>query len=235
MALRKELQLGFTLIEMMVVLGIMALVSSIIVFNYSDYNSLINTRNLAQEIGLTIRKTQSYATTSHILYDTSGNAINDYGIVFSKDLDSMIYTPNSQNFLIFAAFADPSRGETQGRRFNMSNWLCGQKSISLYQECLESYSIDKSSYISDIEQLNSNGVATPITSGNVNIVFHRPAPDADMCVLNNGLCVAGQNASATQITVSSYNKKSAYVITVWTTGQISVQDCKDLSGNRCPS
>lgn len=230
----KNLQKGFTLVEMMVVLGIMGVISSVLLFNYSDFSSLVKTRNLAQEIALAIRKTQSYATGSHLINDSGGSTVRDYGIIFSKNVTASAYTPGSQSFMIFAALPDPAQGETVGRRYNASGGVCNQSTVSLSQECLEYYNIDKTSYISDVEQVNSSGVAATTASGAGNIVFHRPVSDADMCVTSGLYCVTGSDASGTQISVTSYNKKYSYIISVWNTGQINVQNCKELGASRCP-
>jgi len=51
---------GFSLIELMVTIGILVLVSGVVFFNHSQFNNHVIIENLAYEISLTIRQAQSY-------------------------------------------------------------------------------------------------------------------------------------------------------------------------------
>lgn len=59
--LRNHKNKGFSLIEMLVVITIFLLLTSVIVFNYGKFNSDIFLTNIAYEVALSIREAQSYS------------------------------------------------------------------------------------------------------------------------------------------------------------------------------
>ena len=51
---------GFTLVEMLVVVAIISIILSVVLFNYRDVESKSVLKNIAYEVALTIRESQSY-------------------------------------------------------------------------------------------------------------------------------------------------------------------------------
>ncbi len=87
---RTTLSQGFSLIELLITMSIMMIVSGLVFFNHSRFNSNILIENLAYEISLTIRQAQSFGW---LVKETSGGFEGGYGVHFDSDSDE---------FLIFA-------------------------------------------------------------------------------------------------------------------------------------
>jgi prepilin-type N-terminal cleavage/methylation domain-containing protein len=217
----KKLQQGFTLVEMLIVVGIFAVVATILLFNYSDFSTSVGVRNLAQEIGLSVRKAQSYATSVRTISGTSGvtsNTFPAFGISFSVDSTaSQKFGPTRNNFDLFADVS-PSGNRITNNSYD-NNGTCGTPGDG--QECLEDFGINTSNSIvalcTDVPVAGS--CLTEGTGGTVNVVFHRPSPDAVICVSTVDCSL--RHASYVKVTVRS-PKGLERIVTVWNTGQISV-------------
>ncbi|MEK7567727.1 MAG: prepilin-type N-terminal cleavage/methylation domain-containing protein [Patescibacteria group bacterium] len=83
---------GFTLVELMVTVSVMTLVSSVVLYENSKFNSTILLTNLGYEIALTARQAQVFGLSSKIA-QIGGSTQVGYGIYF--DLD------DSQRFILF--------------------------------------------------------------------------------------------------------------------------------------
>lgn len=212
MAIRKIQQAGLTLIEMLVVVAIFAIVASILFFNFADFNTNVSVRNLSQEMALMVRKAQTYATGVHNL---DGVAISSdlypaYGMSFSGAATSSTYGANARTFVLFADVADGS-GATN--RYYDNNGTCGAPGAGA--ECVEVFGITTGDKI--VNLCTDQGCSA---EGTVNVVFRRPSPDAEICVVSNGVC--SSRLSFVKITIQSARGLQRE-IAVWNTGQISVQ------------
>lgn len=215
---------GFTLVEMMVVVGIFAMVATVLLFNYSNFSTTVAVRTLAQDIGLSVRKAQAYAISVRSITGAGGmrsDMFPAYGISFSVDGSPAIpYAPSTSSFSIFADVSE-SNNNISNYRFD-NNGVCGGVP-GIGQECVESLSIKSSTRIVSLctDSPNANSCFTPQTGGTVNVVFRRPNPDAVICVVNPGGNCIGQPSSYLKVTVQS-SKGTQRVITIWNTGQISI-------------
>ncbi|MBP6858025.1 MAG: type II secretion system protein [Candidatus Pacebacteria bacterium] len=208
-------QSGVTLIELIVVIGIFAVVSSVLLFNYSDFSTNVSIRNLSQDIALSIRKSQTFATSVRGISPGGTAQYPAYGIVFSLEPNIDTFSPNSKRFISFADII-PSGQSTPNKKYD-SNGTCGSPSEGA--ECIESISINSSDSIIEIE----TDVLGSQTTGSVVITFRRPSPDAIICLIPSS-----QDVCTTQI--PSYAKiklRSAKglirTVSVWNTGQINVE------------
>ncbi len=220
MAVTTNLQKGVTLIEMIVVVAIIAAVSSVIIFNYSDFSTNVSVRNLAQEIALSVRKAQTYATSARPIDGLSGvdsGSFPGYGISFSVGgplTPSDPMTPGPKQFVLFAQVGG------QGDQPLYDKGLqCGNPSAS--DECLESFAITTADRITSICGIPGSGRPVCYTDAKVDITFERPSPDAIICLSAN------QSEYLCTIPYVVINLESAKglkrSVTIWTTGQISVQ------------
>lgn len=235
----KQSQRGVTLIELIVVIGIFAVVSSVLMFNYSDFNSNISIRNLAQEVALSIRKAQTYATsvqsidvarvstTSYPAYGISFkvNRASDIGeIARSETLQEVTIdeerasgmVPSDRGFILFADIPDPDSGSATGDRLYNYTDECGNPQPG--SECVENFGI---STADRIVAICTDLDAWRCGAEQVNIMFHRPSPDADICVVENGSCM-DRKATYAKVVLQS-PKGIQKIVTVWNTGQIGVQ------------
>ena len=142
---------GFTLIELVVVTGIMVLISSLILTSSSKFGGVVTLRNLAYDIALSIRQAQTYGIAVRRFSNSNFKA--GYGVHF--DLS------NSTSFVLFADAVSTNglydqgelvQSETIGRGFNIVD-LCATTNLSDTEGC---------------------GLSS------LDILFKRPEPDAQI-------------------------------------------------------
>lgn len=73
---------GFTLMELLVSLAIIAFVAAIGIFNYRAYGQIVEVDRLANEVILTLREAQVYATSVKEFQPGTGNFYGTYGVHF---------------------------------------------------------------------------------------------------------------------------------------------------------
>ena len=210
-------QSGVTLVELVVVIAIFALVSSVLLFNYSNFSTNVSIRNLSQDLALTIRKAQTYATSVQGISTLGGGpqSYPAYGISFSLDANGGQYEPNKKKFILFVDAIDPNTG-SPNKQYD-AGATCGTPSAG--DECLESYSIGSAD---SIVSLCSDATGC-VSTGSFDVSFHRPSPDAIICYKTD----FSARCSSTTISYLDVVLESAQgtrrTVSVWNTGQISVK------------
>lgn len=209
---------GLTLIELMVVIGIFLMITSVVIFNYGSFNSTISLQNLTDDIALSIRKAQSFAIGAR---GVGTDFKNSYGVHFSINPSQANLESSSKSFLMFSV---PTTVTVANRKYTTGQGPCGD---SLNNSCVEFFNIMTADYIKQIN-VYTNGVMTPIGQNEfLDIVFTRPNPRADICYR--------QSLSSSCITVSNIEiiisngkleggKEKYKMISVQNTGQISIQN-----------
>lgn len=196
---------GFTLIELIVVISIFAILSSIMVFNYGSFKSSLSIQNLADDIALSVRKAQGYAIGVHG-YGISNSFDSGYGVHFSTAESTAGSVSgnvgSNKSFILFANINNDKEYD--------SSPSCGDPTSST--ECLEVLSITSADEIKEI-LLGSTSVAT------LDIMFKRPNPEPKFYV--NGSYDA--SISSVKIKISNDNGISK-IITISNVGQISVSN-----------
>jgi prepilin-type N-terminal cleavage/methylation domain-containing protein len=86
----KQHQKGFTLIEMIVVIAIIATVSTLVLFSQTKMNSTILVSNTAYEIGLIVREAQVAGLSVKATSNTSAGFLSSHGVHFNKATPSII-------------------------------------------------------------------------------------------------------------------------------------------------
>lgn len=215
--LNRARQSGVTLIELIVVMAIFTLISSVLLFNYSDFSTNVSIRNLSQDIALTVRKVQTYATSVHSITNNTMDTRDfpSYGISFSLDETSGAFEPNKKRFVIFADIPDVPGG-LPDKQYD-SDGTCGSPAVD--SECLESFSITNSDSIVEI----CTDATGCVSLGSVDITFRRPVPDAIICYKQsfNDEC---QTSSISYVDLVLRSAKGlTRKVSVWNTGQISVK------------
>ncbi|MCC7436777.1 prepilin-type N-terminal cleavage/methylation domain-containing protein [Candidatus Nomurabacteria bacterium] len=210
----KNKQSGITLVELMVVVAIFSVVSSVLLFKYSDFSTNVSLRNLSQDIALSIRKSQTFATSVRNANGPGDSSYPAYGIVFSLESQIDPYLPTPKRFISFADFI-PS-GQSAPNKIYDSNGTCGSPQEGA--ECVEAITINSGDSIVEIE----TDVSGIVSSGSVHITFRRPSPDAIICYIPSGQSSCVGQASYAKIKIRSA-KGLTKVISVWNTGQINVE------------
>jgi prepilin-type N-terminal cleavage/methylation domain-containing protein len=212
-ALRRG-EAGFTLIEMLVVMAIFASVATILLFQYYNFNTTIAVRDLAEEIGLTVRQAQTYATSVRSI-NGGGGTMSDtfpaYGISFSTNTtDPTAYNPTSSSFALFVDTSSSPTDDTRTNNLYDNNGICGNPAVG--QECVQTFGITAG------DKVISLVTDAVVTSPTVNVVFHRPNPDATICVVNGASCTLASYVKVGLLSPKGIQK----TVTIWNTGQISI-------------
>lgn len=231
-------QNGFTLIEMILVLGIFGIITAVLVFNYGQFNSQILLTNTAYEVALQIREAQTFSLgvqgidgefdTKYGVYfnRANGGAGSDESYIYFADLDRLDSNPDG-NRLCDQDKVDPDN--------NLCSFSCNssggssgptecQKLITLLNEM----TIDKLCYSEDDDPFDSD-LDDHCTADKLSIIFERPNPDAiiyaatdqseQTSVFGSGEPTAYKSAGI--VIKNRYNQKAAILIV--DTGQISIK------------
>ncbi len=155
----KNYKAGMTYVELIVVLGIFAVMSGVVLFNYKGFQAKIDIKNLASDIALKIVEAQKSAINGKLYAGASASWKPAYGVYF--DL-----TADTKSFIYFADFSTMNNNLFEG-----SNCT---------GECLSNISITKGNFISSITAAGCSGTTS------LSIVFTRPDSSANM--KTNTLC-----------------------------------------------
>lgn len=140
---------GFTLLELLVVMGIMLLITTLILARHSQYNGTVLLRNLSYSVGLSIRQAQVYGLSGR---SVGGAVATRFGVYFTaaNPTQYVLFTDQNNN----AAYDSGEDIEVFTLRagYAISN-LCANTGV-----------VEKCSGLGDIDRLT--------------ILFTRPHPDA---------------------------------------------------------
>jgi Tfp pilus assembly protein FimT len=204
---------GVTLVELVVVITIFMIISGIAIFNYGNLNSSMSLQNLADDIALSVRRTQGYAIG---VRGSSGIFGDGYGIHFTTNPDiSQLYKGSNKSFVLFADI-------TPNNKYDYFDYdKCGSPRIN--NECIEVLNITSTDKITEIF-LDNDAVAISPTS-TVDVLFNRPNPEPVFCYRNNPSDIPCdvRVISFIKIKISSTrDTQTSRTITISNNGQISV-------------
>ncbi len=234
-----------TFLELIVVLGIFGAISATVLFNYGDFSSNVHLQNLAQDIALQIKKTQTDAISGRIptLSDTQNQNIDNlvpldwvpsYGLAFTTtQSDKLPTSPVNQNgrafVYYFNSYADNDSGlpliifqdffDFEGSSYQG----CGSSADS---ECLEEINITSGDVIDEIcfnfvsidsgEDCTANG-GEP--GDHAYISFTRPRGNANIMLADT----APEDREANVYLRLTSRQGGHKYITVWQSGYISTR------------
>lgn len=199
----KATQKGFSLIELIVVIGIFGIILSIALFNQSKLNNNILLTNLAYEIALLVRETQSYGIGVRAV-DAAQGYEGGYGISFDPRTPGQIVQFNDKNNNQRVDAGEISSTYTiQNQR---GNSIVAQCIGNLVGECIGNITL-------------------------INILFKRPNPEANFLKgsVSNGTLNINENTDTNlsgpaYIVVKTPSGDNCRVVVVEQTGQIRVED-----------
>jgi prepilin-type N-terminal cleavage/methylation domain-containing protein len=205
----RKAQRGFTLLELMIVLGIFAIFTGLLVANYHKFGSNLDVTNLAYSVALSVREAQLYGVSVKESAPGSDQFTNRYGIHFTHSSD-----PATNN--TYQIFYDSN---------NNGQWDASDQQITVF-------TVTNGNSIESICGIKPNGGGSDDCNGTLDITFLRPNPEARIST-NAG----AQNYQYATICLVGSSGRRKYV-EVDPTGQVSVVDPVDSHGNltnTCPS
>lgn len=199
---------GFTLVEVVIVIGIFAVISAIILFNYSSFRSNTTVNTVAQEIALTVRKAQSYSLGLQAPGLLSGLPVKGYGVRFES---------NKPDQIVF--FAEISPIDNQ---YTVATPDCSAPAPG--QECVEYYRIETGDIIQDII-VDGEVINLTDPSSSIDIIFKKPTGETVFCVHKfSSTCSSSSTSSVGVVDVLLVSKSGINkTVRIYANGQISVK------------
>ncbi|MFA6463473.1 MAG: hypothetical protein WCV55_00530 [Candidatus Paceibacterota bacterium] len=195
---------GFSLVEMMVVVTIVIVITSILLFKQSKFSSDILVTNAAYEVALAIRQAQVYGISSK--QASTGTNLNvGYGIYLSS--------PVSNSFIIYSDAG--YGGNPVVYPFNFNTHI--QNPTETEYTSVDSPRLTQGQTILRFcaDGVCSSGTATQLN--NLDIGFIKPNPSALIYANNSNI----RSGNATIVVVSALGDKCR-IVRITSIGQISV-------------
>ncbi|MDP3763111.1 MAG: type II secretion system protein [bacterium] len=209
MSHRSRLNQGFTIIELLVSIGIVAVILTVVISNQSVYTDNIALTNLADDIGLTISQTQAYGIGVKELSPGSSNFNASFGVTLS-----LLGSGSNSAYLSFA--------DRNGNEVYDGDWSCPIGGVS---ECLRKIMISRGNYIDELCRIRNNpNNPYQCNIGRIDISFTRPSLEARIKFFNQGGNPIDDDPDFIGARVSVRSPGGAgRSILIYYTGQISVQ------------
>ncbi len=203
----KALQKGFSLPELIIVISIFVIISSVALFNQGKLSSSILLTNMAYEVGLAIREAQTYGIGVRAEGPSSTVFSGQYGVHFSVENDT-----SKRQVVVFA-----DSEATLGGALNL-------------------YDPGEEKYIYEFENRRGNKIEAlcvgdlsggSCTSGGLNsvqsvdVLFKRPNPSAIVSPESSGGPIRNERV---YVVITSLSGDDCRAIIVEPTGQIRVED-----------
>lgn len=198
---KKIFSKGLTVLELLVVIGIMAVISTVVLSHYPEFGGSLSLGRVARETALSVRQAQAYGLGVRGL--TGSVQYPPYGIFFSQE------TPNE--FILFADLNDSGAGNG----FYDPGDGCGSDNT----ECVEQYDYSSKEYIAELCTMNGDSGDCDETVDDFSITFKRPEPEA--YIRSSASPSQLYNGALVRLVSRKYPAKQQ-LVRVWVTGQISV-------------
>lgn len=207
---RTSFKAGFTLIELMVVISLMVVITGLLLFRQSKFNSSTILRALTYSAALTVRQAQLYGTSVRESINTSGGSTfsSNYGVYYSSG--------STANYTLFADTLSNDGVYTNASGNCASGEDCPVKTYRLPNN----YSLSK---FCGVLASDATGNTTHCSTGGspitwMTVYFTRPNTDSQFKTSASG--VDGAYSKAV-LTVSAADNNFRNII-ITTTGQISI-------------
>jgi len=188
-----------TYIELIVVLSIFALMSTIVLFNYGEFQSRVDIKNLANDIALKIVEAQKSAI---------------FGKFPSLAQQASITATWNPAYGVYIDRTSDTKGLIYFSDLNNNNVFDGTNCTN---ECIEKINITKENSIASL-QVYYIGDATPYVFSDMTFSFTRPSTEA---VLRSTMSISG-NVDYVQINIIS-PKGTQSNIKVYPSGRIQIK------------
>ena len=199
-----HLRRGFTIIELLIVLAIIATITAVALSSQSSFNKTLILANTAYDIALTIRSAESFGLGSRAIGSVASPG---YGIHFQKGVtDSFIFFADTSP-AINSSCTRPDRKP-------------GDQLYSSADARVQTYKLGNGMSISDFCVSGAGSVSCASSNGaglsSLDIVFARPNPDA--FIRADGSSFTSYTSACLKI--SSKNGEASRFISVAASGEI---------------
>ena len=191
---------GFTIVELIVSVAIIAVISAVTFWNGIGFNDKVALNSVAQDVSLAIRSAQNYSSSVRESSTGSSNFNLGYGIVFDN--------ANPSQAIIYV--------DTNGNNQYDGTSACTNECI---QKILLRNGITIQTASGGISAKNSAGTTANGTA--INFTFIRPSLSATITLLNSGSVVSGSWVSGN--IVLKARGSATRTVSINVSGQISVQ------------
>lgn len=195
-----ERRFGFTLIELVVVVGVIAIVSSLMLANFPRFNKQIAVEREAAKLALALRNAQSFAL-----------AVREFNPAFNDDPFCLNTPVRFPGYGLFVSESNPSR-----------YFIYGDVNCSRYyesapnEEIAESAGIEGQILISSIVGFDAAVCAGGCELDEVSVLYVRPGPSI---WIRSG----GVDYNAVEFTLSSSDGSIQKKVVARFTGQVSIE------------
>lgn len=204
---------GFSVIELVVVLTIFSIMSSVTIFNYNDYRKNIEKTNVSQDVALSIRQAQVYGISSsdRVIGDIDLDNPTNADQLFGEDIVNITRDQSIRGVAVFPELKRIILFEDLNRNFTYDD---GDRIID------ERTIVNASVGISGTYLCSSGDpVCDNLQTERVDIVFERPYPEAYISYNGNRL----DTYQFATIVISSGTGNDQY-IKISSIGNISISD-----------
>ena len=194
-----------TYVELIVVLGIFAVMLSISMFNYKRFQGKVDIKNLANDIALKLVEAQKSAVSGKLVPGATFNTKPSYGVYFNR-------ATSSTKFLYFADLNNSGGCDVSGVACTTSSSVGG--------EVLDIINITKGNSISSLQV---NGCGAPITiNGSISVVYKRPSSTPLPIVTNPASGCATITYYAINITSNAATQAVTSQIRLYQSGRMQI-------------
>ncbi len=191
---------GFTLIEVVVVIGVMAIISSLMLANFPRFNKQISVEREASKLALSLRKAQSYAL-----------AVREFSPVFNDDPFCTNPPVKFPGYGLFFKLSDPAHYFIYGD-INCSKY---------YENTLPEEAVEMINIEGNIKVFSIKGYDAAVCSGGcdlneLSILYVRPGPT--ILIKSSGV-----DYNFTEIYLRSSDGAVSKKVVVRSTGQVSIE------------
>lgn len=197
----KQKNKGFTLVEMLISVGIFTIMSAIILANYPEFRSRSALDSLTAQIAIVFREAQVYGIS------VREEGANDFNIGYGVYVNLKEENGNKK----LTIFADKNKNKIYDPGVNEGD-----------DTLVETFELNSGETITELCAPSCVGdIGTKPNDGisSITAVFIRPNPDAYFSI--NGI----EDASVASVSIKISNRSGSYsrYVEVYTTGQISVR------------
>ena len=133
MRIKFEKEKGFTIIELVVSIGIFALMTILLLAKYGNFNQGILLTNLAYDVALTIRNAQSYGLNVKSAVRDDDSFLYPYGVHFLSGANDFVFFADTNSDGSFLITTDMVLSKTTIQRGSKISSLCVGSSDCMIQ------------------------------------------------------------------------------------------------------